>query len=1404
MEFKSFDVYESNQYKQPLINKRYSLNSAYKNSNNKYYTLENELNKTQHDYYINVEDIALLLDKDKIKTGFSSQLLDKKGGVESLFFDLKVDKTAGIDDTNKDDIEKRTNYFGKNVPLLPVCNSLWSHIFSTFKNKILIFFLVCAFFRLLMDIFKESYRLFDAVLLYIIVVVISILNGISKSVKDKIIINLHKNLSNKTCRVLRSGKEKIIHQKHLLVGDILITTAGDTISNDGIIIKAFSIELIDHNDQLKEFNFINYCDSYYSNFSFKINNFINNMNYNNSNSNSNTKNYPLILSGSKIIKGFAYVLILSVGENVSTRKLNTNKLIDNSIIFSYKYGLIENNNSNNNNLSVKDNNEDKIAKHNIMKKSFLKTKDRTYSDCFFKDKKSENLEETNLIRKESNKNMNLTKNYSFSNNNYASLNKNKPINKLSSISVNSKEEFSLNKSVNNKQGKFYRLFEFLSNEYRFMYKGYLANYVYKIEKLSFQIGFVCGLIFFILQVLRFINSHNNYLSLEFVILDDLVNLLVIVILALPEGLHLILVLTIAKSIHNLSKKNIYVKNIESLEDLGCLDIICTDYNGILTKNKSNINSVYIEGEHIINDSIKNIKSMISEDSYLFLTESLAINSTAFSVNTNGINTYYGLNTECSLIKLLSLFNEDYLEYRNNINRPIIDRSPNSLDATFSYTIIEMIEKNDKIRVYITGEFYSIINNIKYCIDKEDNTNIIEPKIVLFSISYKNKLELIINSNKIKNGSRGIILAYKDIEKNDYYNLKFKFNRNKKQYINKISSDLTFISLVELEDELKEDTIEYINKCNKSGLNIKMFTNQNKHLAKLNAVACGLIDESNENNNSKLKINEKTLMKSDTDIILANNNKSENTNNNYILKKRNTINIPKEMNRCLSLDILEFKDTFKTLLEGIEINNSIISDKKLLNNTSNINICNENNLLDINVIKDNTYDNNYNNININDKFDVSLFKKFLDSKIIYNSNSKEKLLIIRMLSELGYIVAVTGDCINDSEAAQDSHISIAIGKQCTDIMKETSDVIIQDDNNNYVIEAVIYGRYIYDNISKFLNFYITFIISTLSIIIVTSLPGYIFCFFPAKLLWINFIVNTLGVVAFSLTNPWKDDLINRGPYLKNTQLIHKDTNTSELNNKKDNKLSNLLLINRQKISILNKTSKNTILNTEVLIRIIIKSIIIFSLVYALFIYEENVNILLKQYQDNFENIKKLEKFIHFKKDLFRTSVLHILTILHIYSSFICRIGEYKHKHLFYNLKKDYLFFLIQFTAILLQLLIIQAGKMLTNGIGLSLKIHVICFCYSLLLFLSIPISKFVIFIYNKITNSNTKMFEQINKSKDKSNYDSIKCSYENKKANLSSIEDISEDDDKVNKVYKFLKSNNKNFKRSKTQILPEFN
>ena len=93
-----------------------------------------------------------------------------------------------------------------------------------------------------MDIYKESYRIFDAILLYLLVAIISILNGISKSIKDKIFLNLHKELSNKNVRVLRKGVEKMIHHNNLLVGDLLIVTAGDSINIDGLIIKAFSIE----------------------------------------------------------------------------------------------------------------------------------------------------------------------------------------------------------------------------------------------------------------------------------------------------------------------------------------------------------------------------------------------------------------------------------------------------------------------------------------------------------------------------------------------------------------------------------------------------------------------------------------------------------------------------------------------------------------------------------------------------------------------------------------------------------------------------------------------------------------------------------------------------------------------------------------------------------------------------------------------------------------------------------------------------------------------------------------------------------------------------------------------------------------------------------------------------------
>ena len=128
-----------------------------------------------------------------------------------------------------------------------------------------------------------------------------------------------------------------------------------------------------------------------------------------------------------------------------------------------------------------------------------------------------------------------------------------------------------------------------------------------------------------------------------------------------------------------------------------------------------------------------------------------------------------------------------------------------------------------------------------------------------------------------------------------------------------------------------------------------------------------------------------------------------------------------------------------------------------------------------------------------------------------SQPMHKYALVLGLKTLGHVVAVTGDGTNDAPALSKSDVGIAMFSG-TDIAKEASDIVIIDNNFSSIITAIIYGRNIYDNIRKFLQFQLTVNFVACIIVFVCACIGNDTPLTPIQMLWVNLIMDSLGSLA----------------------------------------------------------------------------------------------------------------------------------------------------------------------------------------------------------------------------------------------------------------------------------------------------
>ncbi|KAM7507194.1 hypothetical protein LguiA_017647 [Lonicera macranthoides] len=150
------------------------------------------------------------------------------------------------------------------------------------------------------------------------------------------------------------------------------------------------------------------------------------------------------------------------------------------------------------------------------------------------------------------------------------------------------------------------------------------------------------------------------------------------------------------------------------------------------------------------------------------------------------------------------------------------------------------------------------------------------------------------------------------------------------------------------------------------------------------------------------------------------------------------------------------------------------------------------------------------------------------QVMARSSPLDKHTLVKHLrTTFDEVVAVTGDGTNDAPALHEADIGLAMGIAGTEVAKESADVIILDDNFSTIVTVAKWGRSVYINIQKFVQFQLTvnvvaLIVNFSSACITGSAP-----LTAVQLLWVNMIMDTLGALALA-TEPPNDQLMKRSP------------------------------------------------------------------------------------------------------------------------------------------------------------------------------------------------------------------------------------------------------------------------------------
>ena len=624
----------------------------------------------------------------------------------------------------------------------------------------------------------------------------------------------------------------------------------------------------------------------------------------------------------------------------------------------------------------------------------------------------------------------------------------------------------------------------------------------------------------------FTNKEMEVIEIVNKILKILILCVSIIVVAIPEGLPLAVTLSLAFSIKKLMDRNNLVRKMHACETMGGANYICTDKTGTLTENqmyivslitnnkeiniKRNIDSIdvgSINSTPVDKNYGKKIRSnynlIVDNEKYWeILQMSISVNidceiTPLIKPDINGdMETCTTRNkTDKAFVEFLYQFKSPVSIYRNKLLQNNYNFKKLPFDS--SKKRMSILVKNSSFptgyRLFTKGAAENAMMYSDKYIDKENGQ--------IYEIN--NDIKKFIN-HKIdklnKKMIRSLYLCYKDITKEEFEN-GFEIG-DRGLLIDQL--ELVFIGIFGLKDSLRQEVKESVEKCHDASVNVIMVTGDNIITATSIAKECNILPSSVDLNDLKKYEIEK----------------NPNEINNPDLKQKHIENLL--INKPFAIT----GNSFYEAIGGIycETCNEDSTKCKCPKTRAEAEELSKRSGVKIKKIKKDSIKN------------IENFKRITKNLLVLaRSQPLHKYALVLGLKSLGNVVAVTGDGTNDAPALSKSDVGFAM-IEGTDIAKEASDIVILDNNFSSIVIAIIYGRSIYENIRKFLQFQLTVNFCACILVFICSCIGNETPLNSIQMLWVNLIMDSLGSLALA-TEPPYDSLLSKKPTRKNESIIN---------------------------------------------------------------------------------------------------------------------------------------------------------------------------------------------------------------------------------------------------------------------------
>ncbi|KAK8807241.1 hypothetical protein WA158_004000 [Blastocystis sp. Blastoise] len=698
-----------------------------------------------------------------------------------------------------------------------------------------------------------------------------------------------------------------------------------------------------------------------------------------------------------------------------------------------------------------------------------------------------------------------------------------------------------------------------------------------LTKFLSTIGLVtCGVTLLGMLIIYGVRLGNEYADKEFEwtakiasdILEIFITAVSMLVLAIPEGLPLAVTLALAYSVKQMMKDNNLVRHLSACETMGGATAICSDKTGTLTQGKmsvvqicemDNINKNF----HYLNENksgekeeyeeflnkCKNLDIKYKEK----LLECCILNNDGFlSKDEEGEIKGVGSPLDIALIHWCNRLGMNYEdirkmypnmevmkeEDRNRIEKGVIRHFAFHSNRKRCSCLVKY--DNNHYRLYVKGAPEILLRLSDYVVDNKDMLTELTGEFEECSngsiLGNGNRREIMKESvyPMATNALRTLAIAYRDFENIEDWDEMVEYEDKMNIGVGKcpkIESHLILLGFLGFQDPVRHEVPHSVSVCNHAGIRVRMVTGDNVATAKVIARQCNIYhdkpwtDSYGITHSSGICLMGSQFREMAGGLVLPAHfyhechckdcSEEDNYIENYIVYRG------------------QEKTPYPSII-GHKISECDIwtPERKAMGRSGCTSECKERGCMYS--CKD-AYDDReiekYKIVRNQGKFD-----EIIDTlDVMARAAPSDKQILVSGLMERDEVVAVTGDGTNDGPALAKSSVGFAMGIGGTSVAKEASDIILMDDNFSSIVKACMWGRNIYENIRKFLQFQLVVSYVAVFFAFIASMWKGESPIRAVQILWVNLAMDTMAGLAFTTEKP-NEKLLKKKPYGKRESII----------------------------------------------------------------------------------------------------------------------------------------------------------------------------------------------------------------------------------------------------------------------------